>query len=114
WSTNPTCESNTYCAKGRPAGCTTPPEPFEVGARNPAAPPWEGRLIPFGDPFAPWSETVVTNQQIQNALLAMRPYGATPINGMMADARDFLLNDDSPDRGAGATTCNTADGQGCL
>src|SRR5690606_39885790 len=29
-------------------------------------------------------------------------------------ARDFLLNDDRPDRGAGATTCNKADGQGCL
>lgn len=114
WDTNSDCSANSSCAKGRPAGCSTPAEPFEVGARNPAAPPWEGRLIPFGDPFAPAASTVETNERIQKALLAMRPYGATPINGMMADARDFLLEDTSPNRGAGSSSCSTADGQGCF
>ena len=113
WDTNPSCAANPNCAKGRPAGCADDPEDFEVGARNPAAPPWEGRLIPFGDPYAPAAQTIETNERIQKALLAMRPYGATPINGMLADARDFLLEDASPDRGAGSTSCSSSDGQGC-
>ena len=34
---------------GRPAGCATPGN-LEVGARNASAPPWEGRMVPFGSP----------------------------------------------------------------
>ena len=36
-----------------------------------------------------------TNARVQEALTAMRPYGATPLAGMLADARDFLLQDSS-------------------
>lgn len=114
WQSTPNCNSNASCAKGRPAGCLTPPEPFEVGARNAAAPPWEGRLVPFGDPFASSSQTLETNQRIQQVLLAMRPYGATPINGMMADAHDFLLHDASADLTAGSPSCDTTTGSGCF
>jgi type IV pilus assembly protein PilY1 len=32
-----------------------------------------------------------TNDQIQKVLLGTRPYGATPIEGMLEDARDYLL-----------------------
>lgn len=114
WDTNPNCNTNGSCAKGRPAGCTDAAEAFEVGARNPAAPPWEGRLVPFGDPFAPMSQVAQTNQRIQQVLMAMRPFGATPINGMMADAQNFLLNDGAKDMVTGAASCNTTTGEGCF
>ncbi|HYQ43314.1 MAG TPA: hypothetical protein VER11_15140 [Polyangiaceae bacterium] len=81
---------------GKPIGCTTA-SPMEVGARNASAPPWEGRLVPFGDPQPGEPDYTAKNQQIQQVLRASRPYGATPIAGMMADARDFLKNDTSKD-----------------
>jgi len=81
---------------GLPAGCTTP-QAMEVGARNASAPPWEGRLIPFGDPAPGSLDYATKNQQIQQVLRATRPYGATPIAGMMSDARDFLRLDSSSD-----------------
>lgn len=83
-------------AKGNPPNCG-PAKDFEVGARNPAAPPWEGRLMPFGRHDAALSELTTNNDRIQEALLAMRPYGATPLAGMLSDARDFLLSDSSLD-----------------
>lgn len=80
-------------ANGNPAGCATVSD-MEVGARNNAAPPWEGRLMTFGHPDdKPESQ----NDRIQDVLLATRPYGATPIAGMLDDAREFLWNDNSPD-----------------
>jgi len=81
---------------GKPIGCTTA-SPMEVGARNASAPPWEGRLIPFGDPLPGSLDYQNKNQQIQQVLRATRPYGATPIAGMLADARDFLRNDTTAD-----------------
>jgi len=81
---------------GKPVGCTTA-SAMEVGARNAAAPPWEGRLIPFGDPQPGSLDYQNKNQQIQQVLRASRPYGATPIAGMLSDARDFLWNDTSFD-----------------
>ena len=81
---------------GLPAGCTTP-SPMEVGARNASAPPWEGRLIPFGDPAPGSLDYQKKNQQIQQVLRATRPFGATPIAGMLSDARDFLRNDANAD-----------------
>lgn len=81
---------------GLPAGCTTP-SAMEVGARNAYAPPWEGRLIPFGDPAPGSLDYLTKNQQIQQVLRATRPYGATPIAGMLSDARDFLRTDATSD-----------------
>lgn len=78
-------------AKGNPPGCAT--HPFEVGAKNPAAPPWEGGLVGFGSHDAPIAEVRAQNARIQSSLLALRPYGATPLAGMLADARDFLQHD---------------------
>ncbi len=80
----------------RHAGRLHRPEPDEVGARNAAAPPWEGRLIPFGNPQPGSPDYQNKNQQIQQVLRASRPYGATPIAGMLADARDFLWNGHLP------------------
>ena len=78
-------------ARGRPVGCATIPF-FEVGARNEFAPPWEGRLVPFPTPDASLVDLQTTNERIQKVLLASRPYGATPIDGMMDDARDYFHN----------------------
>ena len=81
---------------GNPAGCgvngVPTPSFFEVGARNQAAPPWEGRLVPFGDPDSD-AKVPVTNDQIQLELLASRPYGATPIAALLDDANEFLFHD---------------------
>ena len=82
--------------RGRPAACEADVS-WEVGARNAAAPPWEGRMVAFGPPTAGLSELQTKNSQIQQILLGTRPYGATPIAGMLKDARDFLRNDGSPD-----------------
>lgn len=80
-------------ATGNPNGSATASD-MEVGARNAAAPPWEGRLMAFGDyDDKPESQ----NDRIQQVLLATRPYGATPIAGMLDDAREFLWNDASAD-----------------
>jgi type IV pilus assembly protein PilY1 len=35
------------------------------------------------------------NQLIQNRILAMRPYGATPLAGLVDDAREYLFYDDT-------------------
>ena len=78
-------------AQGNPPNCSA--TPFEVGARNPAAPPWEGRLIPFGAWDAPLTAVHTTNDHIQESLIAIRPYGATPVSGLFADARTFFLSD---------------------
>ncbi len=76
---------------GVPDQCLTP-RYMEVGARNPAAPPWEGPLVSFGDPASDYY-LAQTNGQIQNELLSMRPYGASPIAGLLDDAEEFLFTD---------------------
>ena len=78
---------------GRPASCATT-SPFEVGARHWAAPPWEGRMVKFPPPDGTLYDIATTNDEIQKVLLGTRPYGATPIDGMMEDARDYLWYND--------------------
>lgn len=80
-------------AFGRPVNCATP-QLFEVGARNPAAPPWEGRLI--GVPAssnATIDDIRLHNDRIQLAINAMRPYGATPIAGLLDDVKYYYWGD---------------------
>lgn len=79
--------------QGKPAACSTLQDQ-EVGARNGAAPPWEGRMVNFGPPTA---TPTTRNDRIQQVLLGTRPFGATPVAGMLDDARDFLWNDTSTD-----------------
>lgn len=81
-------------ASGHPANCSFEVDQ-EVGARNAAAPPWEGRMIAFGPPNQ--GDVSQRNAWIQQTLMATRPYGATPLNGQLYDARDFLWNDNSAD-----------------
>ncbi len=79
-------------ALGNPVGCLTTAA-YEVGARNPAAPPWEGRMVPFSPPDDADGPRETQNQQLRSILSATRPYGGTPIAGMFDDARTFLWND---------------------
>jgi type IV pilus assembly protein PilY1 len=111
WRNNPTCASNASCAKGRPGGCATS-STMEVGARNASAPPWEGRMVPFGSPVADIADVRTTNQRIQQVLTSVRPFGATPIDGLLNDARDFFRNDVDDDTASGLTC--TASGIGCF
>ncbi len=82
---------------GHPAGCTTGDYVQEVGARNAAAPPWEGRMVAFGSPNATQSDLQTRADWIQDVLLTTRPYGATPIAGMLSDAYAFMNLDASLD-----------------
>ncbi len=82
--------------QGEPAGCLVPQDQ-EVGVRNPSAPPWEGRAVGFGDPAPGSTDYLTRNDMIQKVLLSTRPYGATPIAGMLEDARTFLQDDTQPD-----------------
>ena len=75
--------------QGWPNGCTTSAF-FELGARHRAAPPWEGRMVPFAPALGTLFDIQRTNEQVQRVLVASRPYGATPIDGMMDDAKDYL------------------------
>lgn len=83
-------------ASGNPADCAAA-SPYEVGARNSAAPPWEGRMVAFGDPSPDLSDHTTRNSQIEKILLTTRPYGATPVAGLLADAFDFFTKDDTKD-----------------
>lgn len=102
--TNPLQSSSlSPLAFGQPAGCTDPlaPYAFEVGARHSAAPPWEGRLVGFPAPTGNLFDIARVNEDIQKVLLSSRPYGATPIEGMLEDARDYLWYNDVGPNGTG-------------
>jgi type IV pilus assembly protein PilY1 len=81
---------------GRPAFCSYM-QTQEVGARNASAPPWEGRMISFGSYDAGGEEIRERNEQIQDVLLSTRPYGATPVAGLLHDARNYFWYDESID-----------------
>lgn len=86
----------------QPDGCDTP-SAFEVGARNPAAPPWEGRMITFEDLAVPLTDEPLdsfdipwiqaNNERIQKTISATRPFGATPIDAMLRDAERYWFED---------------------
>jgi type IV pilus assembly protein PilY1 len=83
-------------ATGRPAFCADALATsfLEVGARNQAAPPWEGRLIGLPtDPDATIATVQSNTEKIQLAVNAMRPWGATPIAGMVKDAQTYYWDD---------------------
>lgn len=87
---------NNGVCYGLPEGCTVP-EPFDVGARNAAAPPWEGRMVPFGEPNPTLVEHNQRNEHVQKVLLTTRPYGASPLAGLLHDAHEFLTLDNTND-----------------
>ena len=80
-------------ASGNLPGCVN--IPWEVGARNAAAPPWEGRMIPLPASAADINAVHSTNDQVQLTIGALRPYGATPTTALFADAYNYFINDAS-------------------
>ena len=74
---------------------------WEVGARNWRAPEWEGRLMSFPDPYAAPGDRLNASIRVQKVLAAMRPYGGTPIAGMLADAYTFLIDERTASDGTG-------------
>ncbi len=82
--------------QGKPEGCDTM-QVQEVGVRNASAPPWEGRAIGFGSPVADTAALRARNDMIQKVLISTRPYGATPIAGMLKDALDYYTSDTTVD-----------------
>jgi type IV pilus assembly protein PilY1 len=94
WNTGaapPTSYAGNPAYWGNPVNCATQ-NLLAVGARNPAAPPWEGRMMPF--PATTDIQTQRTqNSNLQEVLLASRPYGATPLAGMFVGAQYYLRTD---------------------
>ncbi|MEO8797225.1 MAG: hypothetical protein ABI551_05010, partial [Polyangiaceae bacterium] len=80
WSYFPNWNAGgTSTFTGHPLNCATS-SLFEVGAKNPAAPPWEGRMMPLpSDPAATIAQVEEANDNLQLVINAIRPYGATPI-----------------------------------
>jgi type IV pilus assembly protein PilY1 len=75
-------------AAGDPVNCLTP-QILAVGARNPAAPPWEGRLVGFPSAQDLASQET-NNDEVSTVILATRPFGATPMAGMFAGAQYYF------------------------
>jgi type IV pilus assembly protein PilY1 len=94
----------TDLGRGRPAACLVDAD-LEVGARGPGAPPWEGRMMGFGYEKATSAEVAAQNDRIEQVITAARPFGATPIGGMMSDLYDLVLREDAylPSASADAT-----------
>jgi hypothetical protein len=81
---------------------------YDVGARNAAAPPWEGRMVGFPPANADAPAIAANNARVKRVIQASRPYGAKPTDGLLYDARDYLWNDPAgPGATAGASGCRT-------
>lgn len=86
--------ANNLYACGWPSGCSaTSTRQYEVGARNPNAPPWEGRMLGFPPADADLATVEQWNDRVQLVVKGTRPYGSTPIAGMLDDARYFFKSD---------------------
>jgi type IV pilus assembly protein PilY1 len=93
WSYFPNWNAGGTGFQGDPASCGTL-SPFTVGARNPSAPPWEGRMVGFPAAATPdLAHQEANNDEISSVILATRPYGATPTAGMFAGAQYYFWND---------------------
>ena len=92
WSYFPNWNAGGACPYiGNPAACATSTV-MAVGSRNPAAPPWEGRMMEFPSTYDLASQES-NNDRIQSVIMATRPYGATPLGGMFQDAQYYFWND---------------------
>jgi len=81
---------------GRLPGCANE-VPMAVGARNQYAPAWEGPFMRFPGYEIPYADLARHNTNVQSAILAARPYGGTPIAGMMASAYDYMIRSNAAD-----------------
>src|SRR5580692_4806063 len=117
WSYYPNWSTGGSCPYvGNPANCSTSTT-MAVGSRNPAAPPWEGRMVMF-----PTTNDLPTQEQttsnVAAVLNATRPYGGTPMAGMFADAQYYFWQDPNgpqqtdPQVQASVGASHTVDGGG--
>jgi type IV pilus assembly protein PilY1 len=92
WSYYPGWSAGGSCPyAGNPANCATSTT-MAVGSRNPAAPPWEGRMVMFPTTNdLPTQE--LTNANVSTVISATRPYGGTPMAGMFQDAQYYFWQD---------------------
>jgi type IV pilus assembly protein PilY1 len=82
-----------HLESGDPVNCMAP-QASTVGARNPGAPPWEGRMVGFPAAATPdLAHQESNNDEIASVILASRPYGATPTAGMFAGAQYYFWTD---------------------
>lgn len=81
-------------AEGKPPDCLSLQD-MEVGLRNGAAPASEGKMIYFGGQDLTDIQDMARHDRLQQVLLATRPFGATPINGALDDAKRFFWEDSS-------------------
>lgn len=92
WSYFPNWNSGATCPySGSPVDCTSP-DLMAVGARNPAAPPWEGRMVGFPTKYDITTQQT-SNAEVEEVILGTRPYGGTPMAGMFLAAQNYLWND---------------------
>lgn len=113
WSYYPGWNTGGVGASGKPADCAQFSD-FEVGARSPIAPPWEGRFIMLpSDPNAPINVLQAQNDRIQATILAARPTGATPIAGMLEDAKYYFWSDPAGPQQTDPYLVGGPSGQGC-
>jgi type IV pilus assembly protein PilY1 len=100
WSYYPGWTGSAALAKtGWPSGCST--GFFELGARNSAAPPWEGRMVGFPNGNADTNAVSANNSLVQLAINAARPYGGTPTAGLITDAEYYYWGDPTGPAGPG-------------
>lgn len=94
WNTGATCNFSPYApvsnCSGNPVNCSTL-SLMAVGARNPGAPPWEGRMVPLPTPSG--LTQAQSNAEVSQVILATRPYGPTPIAGMFTGAQYYFQAD---------------------
>ncbi len=95
WNTGSSCDFSAWGAQspncqGTPANCSTL-QNMAVGARNAAAPPWEGRMVAFPTSSGPTQAQI--NTEVGQVILGSRPYGGTPLAGMFTAAQYFFQGD---------------------
>jgi type IV pilus assembly protein PilY1 len=92
WSYFPGWDTGAACTYlGNPPNCMVQTT-MAVGARNAAAPPWEGRMVYFPT-TSDITAQQTNNSQIEQIILATRAYGGTPMAGMFAGAQYYFWND---------------------
>jgi type IV pilus assembly protein PilY1 len=79
-----------------PVGYSCPQANFDLGAKNPKARPWLGRMVGFGKYDNGAADVIANNEMVQLTVLGVSNelVGSTPLASMMRDAYELILKDD--------------------